>query len=213
MLAAHDFTPMLAVHDAVRRDLIRFVTILGGNAPVTPERWTALARQWELVVGRVIEHERLEDDLLWPAARRAVPLEEQGPLEVMVGQHERLTEVLAAGTAGFSAGGAASGSQRSALADLIEQAAVRADKQFAHEERTVFPLLDRHLPVEDWAVFVASLHAPSGPLVDPVLLPWLLEGSRPERVRTLLALLGDDHRAADEADWKPAHRVRTAEVW
>jgi hypothetical protein len=214
---AHDFAPMLAVHDAVRRDLIRFVTLLGGTSPVSPERATALSRQWDLVVGRVTEHERPEDDVLWPAARLAVPMSEQAPLDRMAEQHRQLTGMLNAASARFESGAAAVGGEggaaRTSLADAIERAAVLADKQFAYEERTVFALLDTWLPEAHWAAFVATLHAPSGPLVDPVLLPWLLEGSRPDRVSTLLGLLGDDDRQAYEQDWKPAHRLRAAEVW
>ena len=215
---AHDFTAMLAVHDAVRRDLIRFVTLLGGTAPVDVERAAALGRQWQLVAGRVIEHEQLEDDVLWPAARAAIPAQEQGPLDQMDALHEQLIGVLATASALFATGAAAAsgpegGAARRALADVIERAAVLADKQFAYEERTVSALLDAWLPAADWAAFVASLHAPSGPLVDPVLLPWLLEGSRPDRASRLLELIGAQHRVAYEEDWKPAHRLRTAEVW
>jgi hypothetical protein len=210
----HDFTPMQAVHDAVRRDLIRFATLLGGTAPVSAERAVALGRQWEQVVGRVVEHERLEDGIVWAAARRSVPAPEQQPLDRMTELHDQLTSLLAVGSELFASGAASGGGvARRQLADTVERAAVLADKQFAYEEGTVLVLLDRYLPEADWAAFVATLHAPTGPFVDPVHLPWLLEGSRPDRVNALLGLLGADARDAYEQEWKPAHRLRTAEVW
>jgi hypothetical protein len=210
----HDFSLMLAVHDAVRRDLIRLVTLLGGTAPIGVVQSAAVGRQWDLIVDRVVDHERIEDEVLWPAARRAVPAAEHGPLDRMVEQHDLLTTVLEIPSALFAAGAVVGGGPtRAALSDAIERAAVLADAQFAYEERNVLPLLDAYLPAADWAAFVAAQHAPAGPLRDPVVLPWLLEGSRPERVSTLLGLLGDDHRVTYEQDWKPAHRRRTAEVW
>lgn len=210
----HDFTVMLAVHDAVRRDLIRFATLLGGNAPISVDRAAALSRQWDLIVGRVVDHERIEADLLWPAARIAVPVAEHAPLDRMAAHHDLLTSVLDVASALFATGAVVGGGvARTALADSIERAAVLADAQFAYEERQVLPLLDQWLPAHGWAGFVAAQHAPAGPLLDPVVLPWLLEGSRPERVTQLLGLLGDEHRDAYEQDWKPAHRLRAAEVW
>ena len=211
---AHDFSLMLAVHDAVRRDLIRFVTLLGGTAPVGVEQAAALSSQWDLIVGRVMEHERAEDAVLWPAVRAAVPEDEQAPLDRMVAQHDQLTAVLDVVSARFAAGAVlAGGSARTQLADSIEGAAVMADAQFAFEERNVLPLLDRWLSAPDWATFVAAQHAPAGPLHDPVVLPWLLEGSRPDRAAGVLGLLGTEHRRAYEQDWKPAHQLRTARVW
>lgn len=211
---AHDFSLMLAVHDAVRRDLIRFVTLLGGTAPVGVEQAAALGSQWGLIAGRVTEHERLEDQVLWPAVRAAVPHSEHGPLDRMAGQHEQLTAVLDAVSTRFDAGAVvAGGSARAELADTIESAAVMADAQFAFEERNVLPLLDRWLPAPAWAAFVAAQRAPAGPLRDPVALPWLLEGSRPERVAVLLGLLGPEHKLAYEQDWKPAHQSRAAQLW
>jgi hypothetical protein len=210
---SHDFTPTLAVHDAVRRDLIRFATLLGGNAPIRSDRAVLLAGIWHQVTARVVEQERLEDSLLWPAARRATPAGEHDPYDRMAEQHGALVDLLSAGAGQFAAGAASDPAGRRQLAETAERAAVLADRQFAYEERTVLPLLDRYLPEPDWAAFVGALHAPSGPLVDPVHLPWLLEGSRPDRVSALLRLVGADARDAYEREWKPAHRLRAAEVW
>jgi len=211
---AHDFALMLAVHDAVRRDLIRFVTLLGGTSPVGVEQAAAVANQWQLVVGRVAEHERIEDDVLWPAAREVVPVADQEPLDRMTRQHRQLTRVLEVVSARFATGAVAQGgAQRGDLADAIEGSAVMADAHFAFEERNVLPLLDRWLPAEQWAVFVSAQRDPAGPLRDPVALPWLLEGSRPDRVATVLGLLGHEQQVAYEQAWKPAHRARAAQVW
>jgi Hemerythrin HHE cation binding domain len=210
----HDFALVLAVHDAVRRDLVRFVTLLGGNAPIGVERAAALGRQWDLLVGRVVEHERIEDDVLWPAARVAVPLAEQEPLDRMAAYHNRLTSALEVASAVFATGAVVGGgAPRHALADSVERAAVLADAQFGYEERKVLVLLDAWLPAADWDAFIAAARAPAGPLLDPVALPWLLDGSRPERTALLLGLLGVEHRDAYESQWKPAHRSRLAEAW
>jgi hypothetical protein len=211
---AHDFTVMLAVHDAVRRDLVRFASLVAGTTPVGVDRAAALTRQWRLVVERVTEHERLEDEVLWPAARDAVPPAEQEPLDRMAAQHRQLTDVLAVGSALFASGALVDGGvARRALGDAIERAAVLADAQFGYEERVVLPLLGRWLPAAGWAAFVASVRAPAGPLLDPEVLPWLLEGSRPDRVSHVLGLLGEAERTVYEQEWKPAHRVRLAEAW
>jgi hypothetical protein len=209
----HDFTPTLAVHDAVRRDLIRFATLLGGNAPIRSDRAALLAGSWAQILARVVDQEQWEESLLWPAARLATPVDQQEPFDRMAEQHGVLVDLLAAGAEQFAAGAATDVTGRRRLADTAERAAVLADRQFAYEERAVLPLLDRYLPESQWAAFVGALHAPSGPFVDPLHLPWLLEGSRPDRVNALLRLVGADTRDAYEREWKHAHRLRAAEVW
>lgn len=209
-----DFTPMIAVHDAVRRDLVRFAGLLGGNATLPAGRIAALREHWTLVMGALAAHEQLEDDLLWPAAR-ALPEEDAPGLAEAVrraeAQHGAIDQVR--GTTAAELAEFAGGAARDRLATHVEQLARLTDLHFAAEEQHVLPLLDRYLPVEHWDRFVRAGEATASPGGRDLMLPWLLQDASPRRVATILAPLGDYERTALDTSWTPAYQDRIAALW
>jgi hypothetical protein len=205
---------MFAVHDAVRRDLARTVSLTGGTALVAPVRAEALRSRWDLLAGVVAAHEQAEDEVLWPKLRAVLPVEEHGPLDVADEQQEGLFRALAVTTERFAVADAFTDrARREELATAAEHAAVLADHHFGLEERRLLPLVVQWLDLSDWKAFVAAWAAHPGPGGPERVLPFLLDGAHPDRAASLLAGLDEAGRAACAAQWRPAYKAGTADLW
>ena len=159
-------------------------------------------------------HERAEDTLLWPALAGSAPQEERAAVDTALGQHDELSEALAAVTEVLS-GPEPFGApvERRRLAGAVRRTAVLADHHFALEELRLLPLLRRWMDPEGWDAFVGGWRADVGPGGVAQVLPFVLEGAHPQRAAAVLGLLDDDDRTACEHTWRPAHRERVAGLW
>ncbi len=95
-----EFTMMYATHDAFRRDLGRLE-----EASAAGKAGTAGVRAgWENFRTQLLLHHSVEDSLLWPAVRRAVPgrPRDLALLDEMEAEHARLDPLLAAFDKAFS---------------------------------------------------------------------------------------------------------------
>jgi Hemerythrin HHE cation binding domain len=211
---SHDFGPMYAVHDAVRRDLARLVSLTGGTAPLRAGRAGALRAHWSQLTGVVLAHERVEDDVLWPALRRAVPAEESGPIDLAVAQHEPLFGALEAVRHELEVEDAFTvPDARERLASACQRAAVLADHHFGLEETRLLPLVSSWLDPAGWAAFVAAWRRDPGPGGAAEVLPFVLDGAHAARAAALVATLDEDDRHAYEWQWRPAYKERVASLW
>jgi len=211
---ALDLTPVLAVHDAVRRDLVRLVQVLGGTAPVQPDRGAALRDHWRLLTGVLSAHERVEDTVLWPALLEVGPADAAGTVSAALAQHAGLDEAIAAaGRLLDDPASTASQRGRDDVAAALEKAAVLADHHFGLEEDRLLPLVEEWLPTPEWEAYVSAWRRDVGPGGGAVVLPFLVEGARPDRVASLLAALDDGQRVAYTVEWRPAHDTRVALLW
>jgi len=209
-----DFGAMFAVHDAVRRDLARAVSLTGGTAPVTEVRAAALRARWELLCGVVAAHEQAEDLTLWPRLRVVLPAEETGPLDVAAEQHVALDTALAEATRSLTDPDAfADRAHRERATGALEHVAVRADHHFGLEERRLLPLVAAWLDAADWAAFVTSWSAAPGPGGFERVLPFLLDGAHPDRSASVLSGLDPQQQAAYAEIWRPSYRAATADLW
>jgi hypothetical protein len=202
------------VHDAVRRDLGRLVSLSGGTAPVRHERADALRSHWTQLMAVLVAHERAEDEVLWPALRGAVPPSEAEPIELAVGQHDALFAAMDAVAQALAADGAfTEPPTRELLAAAAERAAVLADHHFGLEERRLLPLVTVWLDPQAWAAFVAAWRRDPGPGGDAAVLPFVLDGAHAGRAAALVATLDEDEQQAYATSWRPAYRERVASLW
>jgi hypothetical protein len=209
-----DFGAMFAVHDAVRRDLARAVSLTGGTAAVSAARAAALRVRWELLCGVVAAHEQAEDVVLWPRLRSVLPTDEAGPLDVAVDQHEALESALAEATQWLTDPEAfADRAHRERVTGALERVAVRADHHFGLEERRLLPLVAAWLDPSDWTAFVATWSAAPGPGGLQHVLPFLLDGAHPDRSASLMAGLDEQQREAYAHSWRPTYNAVTAGLW
>jgi hypothetical protein len=209
-----DLTPQLAVHDAVRRDLVRLTQVLGGTGAVDADRGRALRDHWVLVLGVLSAHERAEETALWPALRDVLNSDDCGRVEAALAQHHQL-DTAAADAARLFADPRQliARATRDELAGAVERLAVLADHHFALEEDRLLPLADQQLAVACWSAFVAEWRAAPGPGGVEAVLPFLLEGAPPDRAGSLLSTFGRGDQASYAGSWRPAHLSRTSALW
>lgn len=209
---------MYAVHDAIRRDLVRIVGVLGGSRPVDAVRTAALAERWDYLAGVILRHHADEDARLWPAARRVLDEDGRRMLDRLEEQHA-VVEVAVAETtarlADLAAGGPAAPTpaQREAAADAAERVLRLLDAHFAAEEDRVLPMLAGRLDDGGWAGYDSIVRAAAGSGGTAAVLPWLLDDAPPGRVGAVLDPLPDHVRASYAAEWKQAYRQRVAAAW
>ncbi len=205
-----DVTLQLAVHDAVRRDLVRMVTLLGGTAQLPPPRIAALKTHWLLVAELIRAHEAVEDELLWPAA---TGLSHEVAAAVEQARSKQAAMDVALEQASRAVDGFAGGKDRAVVAAAVVRAARLVDLYYAAEEQRIFPLLQGRLPVEVWQELTEAVARPDVPYGRDVLLPWLLQGAPSRRVAALVDGLGPYERTRLSESWAPAYRERVAVLW
>ncbi len=214
----NDFTMMLVVHDAFRRDLRRIASALDaaahggtgrGDAPALLERWQWAAEQ-------VHHHHGGEDAVLWPALREA--LRDDAPalqlLDRMEHEHGELAPLQAAVDGALHAYAAAP-SAATAQAALVPCRAF-ADAlgaHLAHEERDAVPLLESRLPPVALRRFEQRQQRQLGLRVAMTqFFPWLLDEALPQRREHVLGQLPAPLRWLVVCS-TPGYRRRTARAW
>jgi hypothetical protein len=120
---------------------------------------------------------------LWPVLRRNLtdPLD-QREVDDMVDEHHRLADLIAAVDRAFASSDVAPqpviAELGSALRDHLE-----------HEERTVLPLLERHLTRAEWRRFLVTERSRTPLRERPIFLAWVLDDAEePDRQAVLAEL-------------------------
>ena len=212
-----DFGAMFAVHDAVRRDLARAVSLTGGTGPLTgpsgPMRCApagcCCAASWPRT-------SRPRTQVLWPRLR-AVRAGRGGRRRSTSRPSStgRWTRRWPTTTRWLAEPDAfADRAHRERLTGALEHVAVRADQHFGLEERRLLPLrrrlagaggLDdvrrrpgrrRRAPVASSTCCRSSSTAPT-----------------PTASASVLAGLDPQQRAAYADSWRPTYRAVTADLW
>jgi iron-sulfur cluster repair protein YtfE (RIC family) len=171
---------MLAMHDALRRDLARLESAAsdrnGGVAHVSAQ-W---AEAWAELRARLDRHHVAEDEDLWPVLRRqlAAP-DDQRRVDRMVEEHRdlsaaiaKLDDAVADGADVASALGALAGGLRDHLAD---------------EEEHVLPLLEGHLSRAQWRAFLLTERQKTPVRERPEFMGWVLHDADEADTRAVLA--------------------------
>src|SRR4051794_7222256 len=147
------------LHQLVRREL-RLLAELSTWAPAAePARTRALTGHAELIGRVLLHHHRVERDLLWPALSRALPGDD--------GLRDRIADWTAAcaridhmlrdlATAARQWAVAGTCPARDSFAMACLDLADVVDAQTAEEERTLLPLVARHLDPADWTAIAHS---------------------------------------------------------
>lgn len=179
-----DMTIMVAIHDALRRDVKQVAQMDSRSAG------------WDLFDRMLHIHHTAEDDLLWPVVRNAVTGQADAALlDEMAAEHATLGPLLETIEGAF-AGGQSAADPRADLATRLEQ-------HLAHEEQDALPLVDRTLSEEQWMAFGQGATERVGPDM-PQYLPWLLDGADAELTETVLGRIPEPVQQAYRNEWQPA---------
>lgn len=197
----HDMTMMYVVHDAIRRD-IDTIARLAERPGDEPRLILSTALGWELFKQHLHVHHTAEDDVLWPAIRAAVldRPDDLALLDAMEAEHAAVDPGIAAMDAAVA--DAEHGRER--LGFIIGKLSQGLGGHLKHEEDDALDLIDDVVTVETLARFGAehSSRAPGGPAR---LLPWLLDGQRPDVLEKVIGTLPPPVRQAFTAQWAPAY--------
>ena len=178
-----DKSVMLAIHQALRRDLERLGRI-AAKLDGDPGRLLRTAAGWEYFKTFLVAHHTAEDETLWPPLRAAVAgnSDQVALADALEDEHSVLEPLLVA----IDTTVADPGDGHWQLGDLLDELISKLSAHLAHEETDGFALMDAALTPEQWQRFGAC----NGQLVLPEAanyLPWLLNEADQE---TLAALIG-----------------------
>ncbi|MEJ2867316.1 hemerythrin domain-containing protein [Actinomycetospora sp. OC33-EN08] len=147
-----DLLGIRIAHRIMRRDARRLAGLAAawadGSDPLSGRRRRVFGAWIEGLCRDIHHHHATEDDVLWPVLERHAGAEvDLGPLS---DDHAALDPVLDDIRAGFAV--AASGGRVDVLAERLTHLADLLDEHIGEEERDLFPIIRRHVPLADWQV-------------------------------------------------------------
>lgn len=173
---------LLLAHRAMLKDLNRVTALVAGHHRFDLKRAAAVAGYIDDLCDSIHHHHRAEDDILWPV------------LEASAGPHVDLTELtddhavldpklhrVRAGAAALRATGAVPPALAADLADIRDT----LHEHIADEERTIIPLIRRHVSVKDWNEVEAGVRGRGAKMSFEA--PRVIAVARPDELRTMLA--------------------------
>lgn len=213
----NDFTMMLVIHDAFRRDVRRIGDALRTAPHGLPAgRTGALLERWQWISEQLHHHHSGEDRWLWPALREQLRANAAGNtlLDEMEAEHEHLEPALRDFDLALRA-----------LVDHPEPERIAVARQawttfstvfeahLSHEERDAVPLLEQRLPPAALRRFERAQQRTMGFRVAMTqFFPWLLDEAPASRQDHVLAMLPAPLRWAVQKSRKGYER-RTVPAW
>jgi hemerythrin-like domain-containing protein len=197
-----DFTPMYATHAAFRRDLARLRrAVAEGRADGSRVR-----AGWANFVRQLAVHHSVEDEVLWPALRRAVPdrPDDLALLAAMEAEHAQLDPLLAAIDRDLAG-------RDAALAEHVRDLTEVLATHMRHEEDAALPLIQATLAAADWAAFRSAMARRQGPAGAAVYIPWILDEAGAEQRRDFLAAMPGPVAVLNRLVFQP--RYRRKHLW
>ena len=172
---------MRALHSALRRDLSRLQAVAGQldeSAPAPP----AVMAGWDAFRNQLDNHHAAEDDDLWPVLRRQLSDPgERAVVDEMVAEHRHIPAALADVDAALRNGGD--------LRTRAERLSTVVLDHLEHEERAVFPLLERYLTDAQWHTFLLTERNRVSPRDRPGFLTWILDDADEQDAAAVLTEL------------------------
>jgi len=176
-----DVSFMLAIHDAMRRDLSRLrdaAAQLDRTAGQAGAPATVLAG-WNAFRSQLDFHHAAEDDDLWPVLRPELSdPADLAAVDAMVAEHEHIPSALAA------VDDAIRGDAE--LTPPVEHLSALVLDHLAHEERAVVPLLEQHLSRAGWHAFLMKERGRRRARERPEFLTWVLDDASQDDARAVL---------------------------
>lgn len=143
-MAELDTTIMIAIHEALRRDLEQVA-----RRAADPNGRLDAALGWELFSRYLDIHHRAEDDLLWPMLQQVLEdrPDDLALVDALEDEHAQIDPTVAEIEAVLR------GESDEKLADVVDALHVGLSAHLRHEEQDGLPMMGRVLSEEQWAQF------------------------------------------------------------
>ncbi len=202
-----DMSSMLAIHQALRRDLERLGRI-AARQDGNPAGVLAAAAGWEQFKRFLVAHHTAEDQALWPALREAVAAntDQVALADALEEEHSVIEPLLAA----IDAAAADPNDGHQAVGDIIGELISKLSAHLRHEETDGFALIDASLTPEQWQHFATV----NTDLVRPEAasyMPWMLSDADQETLDAVLGKFPPRFLTAYREQWAPAYAAR--DLW
>ena len=196
-----DMSMMLAMHDALRRELVQ-ITRIAGQRDDSPGTLLHAALGWELFKKFLLVHHQTEDDILWPAlrARVAGQPDRLALADALEAEHAVIEPLLTAIDA--AAADPDYGYQR--FGGITDELVTKLTAHLAHEESDGLPLIDASLTPQEWQHF-AQVHGERLSGDAPVYMPWLLNGATPQTMNAIIGKFPPPLLTAYREQWGPKY--------
>ncbi|OMB77234.1 hemerythrin domain-containing protein [Mycolicibacterium conceptionense] len=198
-----DITMMLAVHDALRRDLMRMKS--AAVQVDRPDIRSALGIGWQTFSRYLTVHHTAEDETLWPSmqAKLGDHTTARDLLHEMTDEHARLDPVLREIDDNLAEGTAEH------LETLFDRLAALLTDHLEHEESSALPLVQEILTTEEWQAFGDDQRRRIGFDDAAWFFPWLLDDASTQVQAKVLGLVPRPIRLLHRALWAPRYRMRS----
>jgi hypothetical protein len=202
-----DMSMMLAMHDALRRELVQ-VTRIAALRDDDPRPLLRAALGWELFKKFLLVHHQTEDDVLWPALRAQVAGQPDrlALADALEAEHAVIEPLLAAIDA--AAADPHYGYQR--LGDITDELAAELTAHLTHEETDGLALIDASLTPQQWQHF-AQVHGERLTGDASRYMPWLLNGASPQTLDAVLSKFPPPLLAVYRDQWAPEYAA--LDIW
>jgi len=198
---ALDMTMMYAMHDALRRELVRIARITA-RADDDPRAVLSTAAGWQMFKRYLHVHHTSEDDAIWPVMRLALAdrPDDLALLRAMEEEHAAIDPLLSSIDAALAdrSGGL------EALGGLTDALATSLTGHLKHEEGETLALIEVTLSPEQWRQFT-ELHRARIGGDSTRYLPWLLDSATPQATAAVLGNFPEPLKRAYADEWVPAY--------
>jgi hemerythrin-like domain-containing protein len=171
---SENMTMNRVIHEAVRRDLERLESALGGARDGDVARARELQRAFANLHRELTNHHEGEDRFVFPYLARVGG--DPDLLKAMDDEHQAMADALAeTHTAmGAYASSGSTGDAGSARASIVRTRAV-VDRHLSHEEKDFEPMLAPHLESAEWKSVEKQLR-PRSPAIAGQFFAWIQDG-------------------------------------
>jgi Hemerythrin HHE cation binding domain len=202
-----DMSMMLAMHDALRRELAQ-VGRIARQRDDDPLKLLRAALGWELFKKFLLVHHQSEDDALWPPLRAAAAghPDRVALADALEAEHSVIEPLLTAIDA--AAADPDHGYQR--FGDIVDELSAKLTGHLTHEEADGLALIDASLTAQQWQHF-AQVHTERIRGDASTYMPWLLNDANPQTVDAILSKFPLPLLTAYREQWGPAYAA--LDVW
>jgi hypothetical protein len=200
MASKLDWSTMLAIHGALRRDLEQVARIAGQKDGGNGTR-LRVSLGWEQFKNFLVAHHQVEDDALWPVLRvHVIDFPDRvAVVDALEAEHAAIEPLLEAVD-----NVAADPHDSDQFGDIVDELVTKLTGHLVHEESEGRGLIDATLSDEEWQSFARS-HGQRLLGDASTYVPWLLEGASPETVEGFLANIPPPLAASFRGQWAPAY--------